>query len=324
MDLGKAFTNFFAGRAKFPKPHKKFGPHDSFRYPQGFEINEAAKQIKLPRIGWVKYRRSRFITGKAKNVTVSRKADGWYVSVQTEAEIEIPKHQGSEIGIDMGVARFVTLSDGTFVPPCNALKKDLEKLGKAQRKLSRMTKFGKNWRKQKHKIARIYHRIACVRLDFIEKVTLNLCKNHAVIYREDLKIRNMTASARGTVEEPGHNVKQKSGLNRAILDQAWGLFFAKLEWKATLYGGTVIKVPPQNTSRTCPACGHCSGDNRKTQAKFCCFRCVYSANADHVGAINILARGQRVNACGSESGSSVGASPGQQQEPIEAITGESL
>ena len=123
-----------------------------------------------------------------------------------------------------------------------------------------MQKFGKNWRKQKAAIARLHQYIANVRRDFIEKVSLEICKNHAEIFREDLKVKNMTASAKGTVEEPGTRVAQKSGLNRSILDQGWGMFFTKLDWKALRLGGYVHAVPPQNTSRTCPICGCVSKD----------------------------------------------------------------
>ena len=103
----------------------------------------------------------------------------------------------------------------------------------------------KNWRKQKAAIARLHQHIANVRRDFIEKVSLEICKNHADIFREDLKIKNMTASAKGTVEEPGTRVAQRSALNRSILDQGWGIFFSKLEWKALRLGGHVHTVPPR-------------------------------------------------------------------------------
>ena len=124
---GAAFINFFEGRANFPKFHKKFKSKDSFRYPQGFKIDEGNRVIYLPKIGWVKYRRSRFISGKAKNVTVSRQADGWYVSIQTEQEVNEPRHpaSGIEVGLDAGVVNTVTLSDGTCWPPVNALKNNL-------------------------------------------------------------------------------------------------------------------------------------------------------------------------------------------------------
>ena len=146
------FQKFFKGLSAFPKKHKKFVTTDSFRFPQGFKIDEGRRQIYLPSIGWVKYKRSRFIQGKAKNVTVSRQADGWHVSIQTEYEMEPPKHAGDSVGIDMGCVRFCTLSDGTFFEPCGALKKSLKKLARMQRRLARMQKFGKNWRKQKPRL----------------------------------------------------------------------------------------------------------------------------------------------------------------------------
>ncbi|MBM6928363.1 RNA-guided endonuclease InsQ/TnpB family protein [Parasutterella secunda] len=142
----------------------------------------------------------------------------------------------------------------------------------------------------------------------------------------------MTASAAGTLNNPGHNVAQKSGLNRAILDQARGKFFQRLQWKCEQRGGIVIKVAPQYTSRTCPVCGHESKENRKSQASFKCVACGYRNNADIVGARNIKVRGQRMSACGElgEEGrarvkrrmESIHCA-GQQQEPIEVIIGES-
>ncbi len=290
-------------------------------------------------------------------MTVSRQADGWYVSIQTEYEMEPPKHAGDSVGIDMGCVRFCTLSDGTFFEPCGALKKSLKKLARMQRRLARMQKFGKNWRKQKAAIARLHQHIANVRRDFIEKVSLNICKNHAEIFREDLKIKNMTASAKGTVEEHGTRVAQKSGLNRSILDQGWRIFFSKLDWKALRLGGHVHTVPPQNTSRTCqldwkalrlgghvhtvppqntsrtcPICGCVSKDNRKTQALFKCVSCGHQGNADGVAAINIKERGRSSLACGESErnaqaqvnlGRSKKPAPNQQQESTEVISSAS-
>ena len=326
-DLMRAFSNFFAGRADFPKFHKKFHNEDSIRYPQGFKVDEARRQIFLPCVGWVKYRRSRFIEGKPKNVTVNRKVDGWYVSVQTEREMPDPVHPkaGDEAGIYMGVVRLYTCSDGTFEKGARCLRDKSEKLAKEQRRLKRMVKFSKNWIKQQQRIARLHKTVADSRRDLLQKAASRLCQNHAVLYREDLKIKNMTASAKGTVEEPGKNVKQKSGLNRAILDQGWGMFFSLLNAKMTEFGGLVFTVPPQNTSRTCPVCGCVSKHNRRTQAKFRCTSCGYEGNADAVAAVNILGRGQRLRACGElvpvnvaqVSRPSRKRSAVQQQEPVE-------
>ena len=299
-DLEAAFKNFFEGRSGFPKFHKKGGSRDAFRYPQGFKIDEGRRQVYLPCIGWVNYRRSRFIEGKPKNITVSRKADGWYVSIQTECEVAEPVHPmaGVEVGADVGVKKFLTLSDGTVYMPLNSLKRNLQQLAKLQRRLKRMKKFGRNWRKLQFKIAKLHKHVADARMDHLQKVSTDVCKKHAVVYREDLKIRNMTASAAGTLEEPGKNVKRKSGLNRAILDQGWGMLFTMLDYKMAELGGAVYAVPPQYTSQTCPKCGHVSAENRRTQSTFRCTACAYAANADLVASVNILGRGQRLRACG--------------------------
>jgi putative transposase len=133
---------------------------------------------------------------------------------------------------------------------------------------------------------------------------------------EDLKVSNMSKSARGMADAPGRNVRAKSGLNKAILDQGWGEFRRQLEYKTAWNGGYFVAVPAQNTSRTCPCCGHISSDNRKTQAQFKCVACAHAANADHVGAINVLRAGHARFACGgmAQSGRPM------KQEPAEATT----
>jgi putative transposase len=157
-------------------------------------------------------------------------------------------------------------------------------------------------------------RIANVRTDFLHKASNTISKNHAMIAVEDLQVRNMSRSAKGCAEAPGRNVRAKSGLNKAILDQGWGEFRRQLEYKSAWRGGYFVAVPPRNTSRMCPHCGHISAENRKTQALFACIKCGHTANADHVGAINILAAGHAVLACGepAQSGRS------KKQEPTEA------
>lgn len=115
-----------------------------------------------------------------------------------------------------------------------------------------------------------------------------------MIVIEDLQIRHMSKSAKGNSEQHGRQVRQKSGLNRSILDQGWGEFRRQLEYKAVWNGGFVIAVPAQYTSQTCPCCSHASKNNRQTQASFQREKCGFEENADVVGAINILARGHRV------------------------------
>ena len=290
-DLERAYCNFFEKRANFPR-FKKKGIKERIRFQQGFKLEQHNSRLYLPKIGWVRYRNSRNVVGEIKNVTVRQKCGRFYVSIQTECEVEIAKHQGGEIGIDMGVVRFATLSNGEYFAPLNAFKTYKGKLAKLQRQLKNKIKFSKNWQKLQAKIAKLHHKIANCRKDFLHKISNTISKNHAMIYVEDLQVSNMSKSAKGTVEAPGTNVAQKSGLNRAILDQGWGEFRRQLDYKAQWQGGVLVAVPPHNTSRTCPCCGHIDKENRPTQSKFECVECGHTENADVVGALNILERGR--------------------------------
>ena len=297
MCLDRALKDAFdkGSRKKFPR-FKKKGVHDSFRYPQGFMVRDNA--VYLPKIGWVPFYKSREIEGTLRNVTISRRGDHWFISVQTEGEVAEPVHPStSSVGIDMGVQRFATLSDGTFCEPLNVFKKMSGKLARGQRNLARKVKGSRNWQKQKRMITRLHIRIADARNDYLHKASTAISKNHALVVLEDLKVGNMSASAKGSLENRGRNVKAKAGLNRAILDQGWGEFRRMLRYKQLWRGGMVVAVPPQHTSRTCPYCGHVSPDNRKTRDVFHCVICGCKGHADHVAALNILAAGHAVTAC---------------------------
>ena len=298
-DLDRAYKNFFEKRAEEPK-FKKKGVHDSFRYPQGFKVDESNSRIYLPKIGWVKYRNSRAILGKPKQITVSQTAGKWYVSIQTEREIVEPKHPSTTaVGIDMGIKRFAALSDGTYVAPINSFRKYEAKLCKAQQKLSKKQKGSKNCQKQKLKVQKLYRKIANVRKDFLHKLSTIISKNHAMVVMEDLRVRNMSRSASGTVEQPGRNVSAKRGLNKSILDQGWSEFRRQLAYKLAWRGGILLVIPPQYTSQTCSKCGCVDKGNRPSQAVFKCISCGFEANADYNAALNILAAGQAVSACGA-------------------------
>ncbi|MHB0984928.1 MAG: RNA-guided endonuclease InsQ/TnpB family protein [Sulfuricella sp.] len=275
---------------------KRLGKNEAgIRYPQGFTLDQGNSVIRLPKARWVKYRNSRPIEGTVKNITISRKAGKYTVSVQTEREVEHPYHPAtSAVGVDVGIARFATLSDGTEIDPINSFKKLAKKLATAQRRLKHKTKFSANWQKQKHRINRIHGTIAHVRTDFLHKTSTDISKNHAMIVIEDLKVSAMSRSARGTVDQPGSRVRQKSGLNRSILDQGWGEFRRQLEYKQNWLGGWVMAVPAHHTSQTCPCCGHISKENRLTQSSFVCVECGFAENADLVGALNILERGMQI------------------------------
>ena len=259
--------------------------------------------------------------GVAKNITISRKADKWFASIQVEFESDERIHMStSHVGVDLGVVRFATLSNGTHVDPLNALKKREARLRRYQRAMARKQKFSQNWKKAKAKIAKLHLDVANSRKDFLQKLTTVQAKTHSLIAIEDLKVAKMSSSAAGTIESPGTNVRQKAGLNQSILEQGWSEYRRQLEYKAIWTGGRVVAVPAMFTSQTCPCCETRSADNRKTQANFTCVECGYTANADDVASLNILTAGRAVlrgeaskNACGGVAD----VRPPMKQEPTE-------
>ncbi|SXN29261.1 Gifsy-1 prophage GlpA [Klebsiella pneumoniae] len=313
-DLERGYKNFFQKRAAFPR-FKKRGQNNAFRYPQGVKLDQTNNRISLPKLGWIRYLNSREVIGEVKNVTVSQSCGKWYVSIQTEFEVPEPVHKAaSMVGLDAGVTKLATLSDGTVYQPVNSFKASQRKLAMLQRQLSRKVKFSASWQKQKKKIQRLHSHLANIRRDYLHKVTSEISKNHAMIVIEDLKVSNMSKSAKGTAERPGRNIRAKSGLNRSILDQGWYEMRRQLEYKQLWRGGQVLAIPPAYTSQRCACCGHTAKENRQTQSKFVCQVCGYTENADINGARNILAAGHAVLACGGmvQSGRPL------KQEPTEA------
>lgn len=318
MDLDRAWKDCFDKNQpdkKAPTFKSKYNSRDNsirfVNFTKYCRIDN--RRVKLPAgLGWMRFRKSRHIEGDIKNCTITRSADHWFISFQVEQKVEQPVHPSTrEVGIDMGVAKFVTLSDGTSIKPLNAYRKHESRLAQEQRRLAKKVKFSSNWRKQKQRITRLHSKIAHCRNDFLHKASTKISKNHAMIVIEDLRTKNMSRSAKGTIDAPGSNVRAKSGLNKSILDQGWYEFRRQLEYKQAWLGGDVLAVPAHHTSQTCPACDHVSPDNRKTQANFTCVECGHQDNADHVAAINILARGRRVLACGESS-----LDDSMKQEPV--------
>jgi len=237
----------------------------------------------------------------------------WYCSIQVEyiAPDIVVSIASSSIGIDLGIAKFAALSDGQSIEPMHAFKNIQTRLACLQRQLSKKVKFSNNWKKQKLKINSVHSKAANMRRDFLHKSSTTLCKNHAMIVVEDLKITNMSRSSKGDIESPGKNVKAKSGLNKSILDQGWGEFRRQLEYKLAWQGGVLIKVDPKYSSQKCSNCHFVSRQNRQDQAHFHCQQCHYKANADINAAKNILAAGHAVLACGE-----IGLPNSVKQEPL--------
>lgn len=327
-DLERAYQNFFARRAHFPR-FKRKGQRARFRYPDAkqFKVDQGNSRLFLPKLGWIRYRNSQEMLGAAKNITLSESCGRWYASIQTEWTVERPVPSATrDVGIDLGIARFATLSDGSHVAPLDSFKKHEVRLRRYQRAMSRKVKFSQNWQKAKRRVQAIHARIGNARRDFLHKATTTISQNHAMVCIEDLQVGNMSKSSKGNAEAPGKNVRAKSGLNKAILDQGWFEFRRQLEYKLNWAGGRLVAVPPHHTSLTCPRCDYVAAQNRTSQAKFKCVQCGYENHADVVGAMNVLARGYRVIACGEEGagcGQKTGTKPPSvKQEPTEATMRE--
>ena len=295
-DLEKAFFKGFTKNGGFPR-FKKKGGKDSIHFPQGFKVN--GNKMFLPKIGWIKFFKSREITGKLKSITVSSDGLGnWFASLATEQDIQVSLREGLSVGVDLGITNFAALSDGTFIDskkPYTRLRKKLKIL---QRNVSKKKKTSSNRKKAQKKVTKLHTKIVNIRRDFLHKTSSQLSKNHAIIVVEDLKVSNMSKSAAGTIENPGVNVSAKSGLNRSILDQGWGEFRRQLEYKQDWSGGFFVTISPKYTSQECNECGYVDKSNRQSQANFVCLDCGHESNADTNAAKNILRAGHVRLACG--------------------------
>ena len=282
-------------RPLMPRFKKKSDGEQSFRLPFN-DCEVIGDRVSLPKkTGWIKFKKSQEIVGKITSITIKKICGLWYVSFCINREIEQPIHPSkSAIGVDLGIKKLITTSNGQVFDPINSFKANQVKLARLQRKLKKKTKFSENWKKLNLKINKLHHHIANIRHDYLHKVTTTLSKNHAMIVVEDLKVANMSKSAKGSIEKKGKNVKAKSGLNKSILDQGWSMLVDMLEYKQQWRGGLLVKVDPRYTSQTCSSCGHVAKENRLTQANFNCVECGFSENADINASRNILAVGHTV------------------------------
>jgi len=298
--LDKAFKDFFRSGKGYPKFRKK-GIGDRFFVPgrqvKIEHINAKYSRVHLPKIGWLKFRRTREIEGKIFEATVTRIATGWQISFGCKIDRDI-EDVGGVVGIDRGVLFPVMLSDGeSFVLPDRITR--LDKLQrKAQRIASRRKRGSKRHAKAQSRVRNIHARKARIRKDWSHRLTTDISRKYGTVVIERLRTSNMTKSAKGTVEQPGNNVGQKRGLNRAILNVGWHQIESMLAYKAF----QLIKVNPAYSSQTCAPCGHVDSKSRKNQASFVCTRCGHRDNADRNAAVVILQRGSAalldVEGCG--------------------------
>jgi putative transposase len=292
-DLDRAYQNWFKGIARYPSPRKK-GRNDTFRF-LGREVptrklNAKWSEVRLPKIGWVRYRDTRPLVGKINNATISLDAKGWYISFSLAIPHEVPANIGPSVGIDRGIANTIALSTGErmSVPVC--LETLEKRQRRAQRVLNRRKRGSKRYAKARRRVAALSARRSRIRKDWHHRVSLELSQRFGTVVLENLNIRNMTASAKGTMTDPGHNVRQKAGLNRSILNQGWYIFETLLSYKLDERGGELVTVPAHHTSQTCSACGTVDNRSRKNQASFVCTSCGHRENADTNAAKVILRR----------------------------------
>jgi len=292
-DLDRAFINFFEGSAGFPSPKKK-GLGDSFRFPDPKQFTIGDSWIHLPKFGFVEWVRHWDLEGTPKSVTISREGNWWFASVLCEIEIEVPEPGsgdfGDRLGIDVGVAAPIMLSTGEELPIARTPARETRRSRKLHKQLSRQQRGSANRMKTIRRIRDLAAGQTRRRLDSAHRAAAHIAARHSHVAMEDLKLLNMTKSAKGTVEEPGTNVAQKSGLNRVILDLAHGHLRELVKRKVLAAGGTFVLVNPRDTSRRCNPCGLVSKNSRKSQAEFECVGCGHKANADHNASENIRDR----------------------------------
>ncbi|MFF3174508.1 RNA-guided endonuclease InsQ/TnpB family protein [Streptomyces sp. NPDC057900] len=301
MDLDKACRTHGTWAVRW-KSKASWQP--SMRFPDGQslrveQLSRKWARVKLPKLGWVRFRLSRALGGVVRSVTLRREGCHWYVSILVdtpERERTVSLERG-RIGVDRGVVSAVVTSDAdqvsgrgffdrAFITPGEA-----ERYVRLQRRLARARKGSGRRSRIKAAMAVIMGRVSRRRRDFQAQTARVLVRGNALVVIEDLNTRGMTASAKGSPDRPGRMVAQKSGLNRAILDKGWCGLETALRSAARTTGTRIRKINPAYTSQTCPACRRVDAASRKNQAEFVCTSCTHAEHADVVGAKNTLAAG---------------------------------
>jgi IS605 OrfB family transposase len=301
-DFAQAMAGFFAGTHRRPT-WRKAGVHEGFRivgqrgrHWDVSRLSHKVGQVRIPKVGWVRFRWSRKIPDQAKSLRVRRdRAGRWHVCFAViPAPIDGPG-TGQVVGVDRGVTVSAALSTGELLSVPGLRESKARRLLRLQRRLARAARESNRRKRLKTAIGRLKARQADRRKDWVEQISTRLVRRFDLIRIEDLKIRNMVRSTRGTIAAPGRNVRAKAGLNRSIHTAGWGRLVKRLEEKAP---GRVERIRPAYTSQICHACGHRAAANRESQAVFRCRACGHTDHAD-VNAAKNIAAGRVVKARGA-------------------------
>jgi putative transposase len=299
-DFTQAMRNFFNGTHRRPT-WRKAGTHEGFRQvavkPRHIKrLSRRHGRVWIPKVAWVRFRWTRNIPDTVKSYRVTLDRSGrWHIAFAAIPDPVRGPNDGSVVGVDRGVAVSVALSTGDLLRIPGLRAGETERLRRLQQRLARARRGSNRRARTKLAIARVRAREADRRRDWVQKTTTDLARRFDTIRVEDLNVRAMTRSARGTRDCPGTNVAQKRGLNRQISRQGWGLLVARLKHKAR---GRLEFVSAAYTSQRCSHCGHVAPGNRKSQAVFQCVACNAGPwNAD-VNAARNIAAGRAVTARG--------------------------
>jgi putative transposase len=308
----QALRDFAQATAAFFNPHnparrptwRKAGRDEGFRIVgrrgRQWDVRRMSRhvgEVRVPKVGWVRFRWSRPVPPGVKSYRVTMDRTGrWHVAFAAIPEPVPAPGNGHVVGVDRGVAASAALSTGELLCVPGLTAPQRKRLRRLQRKLARARRGSNRRKRVKDAIARLRACEADRRRDWAEKTSTDLARQFDLIRVENLNIKGMTRSARGTAAEPGRNVRQKAGLNRGILASSWGLLVRRLADKAP---GRVETVSPAFTSQRCSACGHVAAESRKSQALFACVACTFTCNAD-VNAARNIAAGHVVTARGGD------------------------
>jgi len=291
VELDKAWQRCFKKLGKKPRFKRRGRDSMGLCEPHAKVFRIEGDAILFPKLGALKMVPHRPLLGKAKTCTIKRDVDQWFVCISCEREVDEPAASTlPAVGLDRGVMMLLADSEGGLVPNPGHGEQMAARMANAQRAVTRKQKGSQNQRKARVRVARLQRKVRRQREHTLHTLSHRYAKNHGVVVVEDLQIKNMTASAKGTVEEPGSNVPQKAGLNRRILDAGWGKFVELLSGKLAAVGGLLVKVPAAYSSQTCAACGVVDTASRMTQASFVCTGCGHHDHADSNAAKVILSR----------------------------------